>query len=155
MKYSSFLLALPLVLLCACASSEPELDVSVYKLKDTKSYSRENPVARGEQQKRLRGAVTGVDRRARLGGYYTIDWDRGKEYDSTAPVRVVFLYRQAATASKVHRLQKDYPASTRKAVTEFSVIGEQYAQNGRVLNWRCEVYSGEELMAHEQSYMWH
>ncbi|MFC5051211.1 hypothetical protein ACFPK9_11400 [Rubritalea spongiae] len=154
MNVSLQLLAAPLILLSACASNAPELDVSVYQLKQTEIYDRDSPVARSEQQKRLRGAVSAEERAGRLGGYYTVEWSKGEMHDSTGPVEIVFLYRQAGTASKVHKKVRGFPASKRKGVTEFSVIGEEYQQDGRVLNWRSELYVGGELIAHDQSYLW-
>ena len=154
MHFRSLFLSTPLLFLCACASSEPEVDVSVYKLKNTQLAKVDAPVVRAEQQKRLRGAVSEVEKRERLGEYFTVEWNRGKAFSSEEGAKVVFLYRQAGTASQVFRLEKKYPASQRRGVTEFSIVGEAYNQRGRVLNWRSELYSGDQLLAHEQSYLW-
>jgi hypothetical protein len=154
MKQSLVLLALPAILLVSCTSPEPKFEVTVYKLKDTQVADRDAPVVRAEQQKRLRGAVSEEEREQRLGGYYTVDWDAGERFDPSLATKVVFLYRQAGTASKVLRKEQIYSAGKRKGVTEFSIVGEDFRQNGRVLNWRSELYSGTELIAYEQSYLW-
>lgn len=154
MHFRSLFLLASLLFLGACASNKPEVNVSVYKLKDTKVAKVDAPVIRAEQQKRLRGAVSEEEKRERLGEYFTVDWNRGKNFSIEEGAKVVFLYRQAGTASKVLRLEQEYPASQRKGVTDFSIVGEAYNQQGRVLNWRSELYSGDRLLAHEQSYLW-
>lgn len=154
MHFRSLFLSAPLLFLGACAFNEPEVNVSVYKLKDTQVAKVDAPVIRAEQQKRLRGAVSEVEKRERLGEYFTVDWNQGESFSNEETVKVVFLYRQAGTASKVLRLEKEYPANQRKGVTDFSIVGEVYNEQGRVLNWRSELYSGGRLVAHEQSYLW-
>ena len=154
MNVSLLLLAVPLVFFSACASNEPDLEVSVYHLKDTKIYNREAPLVRAEQQKRLRGAVSNVERNARKGEYFTVDWDQGQGVALGDTVKVVLLYRQAATASEVYKMEREYPIAKRKGVTDFSLTGDEYKKNGRVLNWRSELYSGDQLLAYEQSYLW-
>lgn len=107
---------------------------------------------RADRQKRLYGAVTKEQQRNRLGHYYTIRWDGPKGRES-APVRLVFDYRQAATGRAVRRMEVDLPG-TRKGAVEFQVVGEQYLKSGRVLAWKLDFYRGGELIETHRSYLW-
>lgn len=108
---------------------------------------------RGEQQKRLYGAVTAAERKSRQGLYYTANWKVSEE-SGNAPVRLKFTYLQAATASKQLTKAKEYSAGVVEGVCEFEVTGDSYAKNGRVLAWKMELYAGDRLVDSQQSYMW-
>lgn len=137
----------------SCVSHNDEVAVEVFHLKSLSSVDREAPMARSEQQKRLYGAVDLKERNARMGQYYTVHWNVS-EHQVTEPLRVVFLYNQTKTGAKVLSKQYSINSVARKGLCEFSVTGEDYQTGGRVLCWKIEVYSGEKLLATEQSYLW-
>ena len=117
--------------LVSCGGPDPGLDVKVFHLRDPGEVKEKNEVIRGEQLKRLYGAVSLEERRERLGLYYTVRWNgpAGREQD---PVKIVFDYRQAATGAKILTMTEERPGTAQGKV-EFAVTGEAYRERGRVL----------------------
>lgn len=108
-------------------------------------------MVRMEKLRRLHGAVTAVERRDRLGQYFTLFWnDPAGENE----VEIVLQYQQAATASQVKRMSKKFPASDAAGTVEFAVIGEDYFSGGKVLTWKATVFRGNREIASKQSYLW-
>ena len=138
--------------LVSCGGPGEVLEVKVFHLKEVDPKTGENEVVRGEQLKRLYGAVSPEERRDRLGQYYTMHWD-GPAGRESEPVRLVFEYRQAATGSKILKMEQSYPASAR-GTGEFHVNGPAYQKGGRVLSWRVRMYRGGDLVDTKRSYMW-
>ena len=149
-----YFLAIASVLLSiSCTSQKSEVDVRTYHLKDIERVSRDNKVVRAEQQKRLRGAISYSEMRSREGLYFMIDWNL-RQHSGTEPIRVVFKYHQAATGAEELEMVQSFSSSKTKGSCEFAIIGDSYKKNGRVLDWRVEVYSGAKLLDSEQSYLW-
>ena len=154
MRNGAQLLLMAVLIFClgACSSTPDMVDVREYHLKSTGRMSRDNPIIRAEQQKRLRGAVSYSEQQDRLGQYYSVDWSRLSS--GADPVRVEFHYQQAATGHK--KLVKVYElkAGDTRSSCEFIFNGEEYKKKGRVLCWRVEVHQGAEMLGSEQSYLW-
>ncbi|MFC4991372.1 hypothetical protein [Rubritalea tangerina] len=154
MKFYRCAILLPMFLVVSCSNQvEDAVEVSEFHLKSMKRVERESRVVRAEQMKRLRGAVSAKEQRERKGHYYTVSWKLG-ESGGVDPVRVVLLYQQAGTGAKVLKREQVFAANQTKGKCEFAIIGEPYQKNGRVLSWRTELYSGANLRASEQSYLW-
>ncbi|MFT5882580.1 MAG: hypothetical protein ACI9FG_001084 [Crocinitomicaceae bacterium] len=153
MRALYFLAMVSTLLSVSCTSHMSEVDVRTYHLKDVKRIDSENKVVRAEQQKRLRGAISNSEMAARQGQYYMIDWDV-RPHSVTDPIRVIFRYHQAATGAAELKMTENFMESETKGSCEFANVGELYQKKGRVLDWRVEVYSGAQLLASEQSYLW-
>lgn len=138
--------------LVSCGGPREVMAVKEFHLKEVEPKLGESEVVRGEQLKRLYGAVTPAQRRDRLGQYYTMRW-HGPAGRESEPVRLVFEYRQAATGSKVLRMEQSYPG-TEEGTAEFHVSGPAYQEGGRVLSWRVRMYRGGDLVDTKRSYMW-
>jgi hypothetical protein len=106
-----------------------------------------------EKEHHLHGAVSMEERKQRLGQYYTALWNDPKGY-GTSPVQVVFEYRQGGTGSLIKIQTQEFPAASGDGVAEFSVIGDDYIKNGKVLAWRARVLRGERQIGSKQSYLW-
>ena len=65
---------LAVLTLGACAKSPDPLEVRQYQLRDQTSVKSDEPLVRMEKERRLRGAVSMEERKARLGQYYTLLW---------------------------------------------------------------------------------
>jgi hypothetical protein len=141
------------ITLGACAGPPEALVVKQFVLRDQERETKEDPMVRMEKARRLHGAVSMTERRQRLGQYYTLVWHdpRGA---GKGPVEVVFEYQQGATASRVKRMNKSFPASDTSGIADFAVIGDDYFTNGKVLAWRASVRRGEREIASRQSYLW-
>ena len=147
---SSLLIVL---LLGACAGPPETLVVKQSRLRDINVGPDTEPMARMEQELRLRGAVSNSERSQRLGQYFTLQWS-----DPTGvghgPVEVIFQYQQGATASLVKRLRKSFPSSDSQGRAEFAILGNDYFQGGKVLTWKATVRRGGRELASRQSYLW-
>ncbi len=104
-----------------------------------------------EKARRLYGAVSMAERRGRLGQYYTLLW-----HDPAAAeaAELVFEYQQGATASRVKRMVRSFPAGDSHGTADFAVIGEDYFTGGKVLAWKATLRRGKRTVASLQSYLW-
>lgn len=144
---------LVILLLLGCAGPKPPLAVKQFQLRDQVRNTGDEPMVRMEKQRRLRGAVTMAERRQRLGQYYTLLWHDPAGAGQN-PVEVVFQYQQGATASRVKRMTREFPAAAADGTAEFAVIGDDYFNGGRVLSWKATLRRGGRELATRQSYLW-
>lgn len=147
------LILLAAFVLGACAGRKDALVVKQFQLRDQVRDLGDEPMVRMEKERRLRGAVSMEERRQRLGQYYTLLWQDPAGVGE-GPVEVVFQYQQGATASRVKRMTREFPASAADGVAEFAVIGDDYFTGGRVLTWKATVFRGGRQLASRQSYLW-
>jgi hypothetical protein len=145
-----FLVAL---FLGSCAGPPETLVVKQFLLRDQVRETSGDPMASMEKARRLHGAVSMAERRQRLGQYYTLVWHDPKGAGRGA-VEVVFEYQQGATASRVKRMSKPFPASAAEGIADFAVIGDDYFTGGKVLAWRASVLRGGREVASRRSYLW-
>lgn len=141
------------IFLVACSSTPDAVDVREYHLRDLKRVSRDSPVMRAEQQKRLRGAVSNKERNDRLGQYFDVNWSLPFRSDHQE-VQVVFHYQQADSGHKLLKKEQHFTKSSGASTCEFIFNGEEYRTKGRVLCWKVEVYADGDLIGSEQSYLW-
>ena len=153
MAVKSIALLIALLGLASCAGSKDALIVKQFQLRDQSQDQGSEPMVRMEKSRRLHGAVSMEERRQRLGQYYTLIWNDSKGINR-APVVVVFEYRQGRTGSLVKTRKESFPASASHGVAEFSVIGDNYFDNGKVLAWRATVKRGGQVIGQKQSYLW-
>ena len=137
--------------LAGCAGPTPPLVVKQLTLRKAKPPDADDPMVRGEVQRRLHGAVTTAERLDRIGQYYTVLW---RDDNPGAAVEVIFDYQQAATGSVVKRMTRTFEAGAAGGCAEFEVTGENLRKNGRVLAWRVALRRGERELASKQSYLW-
>jgi len=149
------LIALSIVFLSlvSCVGSRDALVVKQFLLRDQQRDGGVEPMVRMEKERRLRGAVSMEERRQRLGQYYTLIWNDPKGVKQ-APVEVTFEYRQGGSGSRVKTKKKSFPASASQGRVEFSIIGDDYFDQGKVLAWRATVRRGDRMVARERSYLW-
>src|SRR5438132_12241846 len=86
-----------------------------------------------ERQYRLFGAVTALDQRQRFGDYFDFFWRVKRPADLTVRLE----YRQEKLHEHVQAQEISYRSVDRGThKTEFKVIGDDYADDGRVIAWR-------------------
>lgn len=98
----------------------------------------------------LHGALTATDQHQRFGNYFDFFW-RAKR---PADVTVRLEYRQEKLRSFLQAREVSYRNVKGNRKTEFRVIGDDYAQDGRVISWRCLLIENGHIVAEERSYLW-
>lgn len=103
-----------------------------------------------ERQRVVYGAVTQVDRRQRYGHYYDFFWRTKREADVT----VRFEYRVQGLGSYVQAKEIDYKGVKGSHKSSFTVIGDDYEEEGRVTAWRAVIIENGKIVALNQSFLW-
>ena len=103
-----------------------------------------------ERSYRLHGAITGPDRNQRYGNYFDFFWRTKRP----ANVTIRLEYRQEKLRSFVQAREISYENAKGNMKTEFTVIGDDYLQDGRVTAWRCLLIENGKIVAENRSYLW-
>ena len=103
-----------------------------------------------ERSYRLFGAITALDQRQRFGDYMDFFWRAKRDADVTVRLE----YRQEKLRAFTQSREVNYPAARGSHKTEFQIIGDDYADDGRVLAWRCLLITGGRVVAENRSYLW-
>jgi len=103
-----------------------------------------------ERTYRMYGAITAADQRQRFGNYFDFFW-RAKR---PANVTVRLEYRQEKLRSFVQAREVAYSNAKGNHKTEFTVIGDDYFNDGRVISWRCLLIENGHIVAENRSYLW-
>ena len=103
-----------------------------------------------ERTYRLYGALTNADRNQRFGNYMDFFW-RAKR---PANVTVRLEYRQEKLRAFVQAREISYANVKGTQKTEFTIIGDDYFQDGRVIAWRCLLIENGKIVAENRSYLW-
>ena len=96
-------------------------------------------------------ATTDLDRSALRGNYFNFWW---WNHGAPADVTVRLEYRQANLASFVMAREKTYVAVKGSRKTQFSIIGDDFLENGPVTNWRALLIVEGKIVGLTQSYLW-
>ncbi|GAB4166909.1 MAG: hypothetical protein Fur0032_04560 [Terrimicrobiaceae bacterium] len=96
------------------------------------------------------GVVDSFQRTQRTGNYFSFFWRAGREADIT----VRFEYRQAALGNYVMAQERYYPAAKGSFQSDFSVIGDDYLEFGKVTAWRVLLIVDGRIVALSQSFIW-
>lgn len=151
MKVWKFLVPVLPALALSCCSEPQVLEVRPLHLREIGGGDTDDPMVRGERQRRLHGAISVAEQGERLGYYYTVLWHDGAEDQAG---EVVFEFQQGASGSRVKRMTHRIPAGQGAGKAEFTLLGDAYRKGGRVLAWRCKLYRGGREVASRQSYLW-
>lgn len=96
-------------------------------------------------------ATTELDQSSLRGNYLNFYW---WNHGAPADVTVRLEYRQANLGSFVMAREKTYPAVKGSVKTQFTVIGDDYLENGPLTNWRCLLIVDGKIVGLTQSYLW-
>ena len=103
-----------------------------------------------ERSYRLHGAITNADRNQRYGNYFDFFW----RVKRPANVTIRLEYRQEKLRAFVQAREISYENASGNMKTEFTVIGDDYLQDGRVTAWRCLLIENGKIVAENRSYLW-
>lgn len=138
------------VLIIGCAKTTDPLVVKLQTVRDQGMEKQDDPMVRHERVRRFHGAVSMAERAQRLGQYYTILW----QAEAGVKKEILFEYQQAKSGSKIKTMKRELDENLASGKEEFSVIGDNYYDNGRVLTWRISLIADGKTIATEQSYLW-
>ena len=96
-------------------------------------------------------ATTALDMDALRGNYLDFYW---WNHGAPADVTVRLEYRQANLGAYVMAREKTYTAVRGSRKTEFTIIGDDYLENGPVTNWRALLIVDGKIVGLTQSYLW-
>lgn len=139
-----------LFLIIGCSNAVDPLDVRIHFIRDENTDRAEDPMVRHEKLRRLYGAVSMEERGQRLGQYYTVIWNA----DASLEKEILFEYQQGGSASLIKTMRKEIEPGQASGKETFSVIGDNYFENGKVIAWKTSLIVGGETLATEQSYLW-
>ena len=116
----------------------------------TKPVASQEEMITFERQRVFFGAITSADRRERYGQYFSFFW-RTKR---SANLTMRFEYRQANLGSYVQAREFSYPAAKGSFKSEFDIIGDDFAEDGKVTAWRAVLIENGKIVALNQSFLW-
>ena len=96
-------------------------------------------------------ATTKLDRQALTGNYLDFYW---WNHGQPADVTVRLEYRQANLGNFVMACEKSYTGVKGSTKTQFTIIGDDYLENGPITNWRCLLIVDGKIVGLTQSYLW-
>ena len=121
---------------------------------DTRDSSSTRPVfnqmMQFERQRVAFGAVSAYDRQERFGHYFNVWWRSEKPADVTVRLE----YRQQNLGSHVQAKELFYPAAEGTIQTKFTVIGDEYADEGKVTAYRLLLIHNNRVVGLRQSFLW-
>lgn len=103
-----------------------------------------------ERSYRLHGAITAADKNQRYGNYFDFFWRTKRP----AKVTVRLEYRQEKLRAFLQAREVSYENAKGNQKTEFTIIGDDYLQDGRVTAWRCLLIENGRIVAENRSYLW-
>jgi hypothetical protein len=121
---------------------------------DTRDASFQRPTTNSmlqfERQRTAFGAVSGYDRAERFGNYFTVWW----RSEQPADIKVRLEYRQQNLGSYVQAKELFYPGAKGTKVSKFTVIGDEYGDEGKVTAWRLLLIRNNRIVGLRQSFLW-
>ena len=116
----------------------------------TKKKMGQHPVQVFEAERRYYGAINRFERRLREGCYHTFQWWSKERSDVT----VRFEYRQERLGSHVLAQEVRYEGAKGAVTTEFSVLGDDFHEDGPVVAWRLLIVRDGRVVGLKQSFLW-
>jgi len=96
-------------------------------------------------------ATTQLDQADLRGNYLNFYWWNHGEH---ADVTVRLEYRQANLGNFVMAREKSYVSATGSKKTQFTIVGDDYLENGPITNWRALLIVDGKIVGLAQSYLW-
>ncbi len=96
------------------------------------------------------GAVSGLDRSERFGHYFNVWW----KTKQTADVTLRLEFRQENLGSHVQAKELHYPTAKGTVESQFTVIGDEYKDDGKITAWRLLLIVDGKIVGLRQSFLW-
>lgn len=109
-----------------------------------------DPMINFERSRLNYGALNSYERRARYGHYFKFFWRSDRKADLT----VRFEFRQQNLGAFVQAKEYTYKDAKGSFMSEFDIIGDQYAEDGKVCGWRVVLIENGKIVGLNQSFLW-
>ncbi|MEQ1854224.1 MAG: hypothetical protein ABMA01_21850 [Chthoniobacteraceae bacterium] len=96
------------------------------------------------------GAVTARDLGERFGYYFDVWWRSARPADVTLRLE----YRQENLGSFVQAKEIRYSGAKGNVESKFTVIGDEYIENGKITAWRLLLIENGRIVGLKQSFLW-
>ncbi|MEO6742149.1 MAG: hypothetical protein ABIP20_18035 [Chthoniobacteraceae bacterium] len=96
------------------------------------------------------GAITAVDFIERRGYYFNVWWSAKQPADITVRLE----YRQEKLGAHVQAKEVRFPVANGTHETKFTVIGDEYKENGKITAWRLLLIEKGRAVGLYQSFLW-
>lgn len=138
---------LPLALDDAFAFRKTSIFLHDRNLEKKKTTS---PMIAFERERLGYGAIANDENSAREGHYFNFWWHAGRP----ANITVRLEYQQQNLGAYVQAQEIEVPNACGTVETKFTVIGDRYHQDGRVISWRALLIENGKVVALTQSFLW-
>ena len=109
-----------------------------------------DPMIAFERQRLNFGAVSNYEREQRYGHYITLFW----RVKRPADVTIRLEYRQQNLGAYVQAKELFYKGVKGSVQSDFTVIGDDYRQDGKITGWRALLIENGKIVALQQSFLW-
>lgn len=96
------------------------------------------------------GAITALDFIERRGYYFNVWWSAKRQ----AEITVRLEYRQEKLGAHVQAKEVRFPSAKGAHETKFTVIGDEYMENGKINAWRLLLIENGRAVGLYQSFLW-
>ncbi len=96
------------------------------------------------------GAITAIDFIERRGYYFNAWWKAKRPADVTVRLE----YRQEKLGPHVQAKEVHFPVAKGAHETKFTVIGDEYQENGKITAWRLLLIEKGRAVGLYQSFLW-
>jgi len=103
-----------------------------------------------ERQRVNYGAIMSADYIERRGYYFTVWWKAKRDADITVRIE----YRQEHLGSHVQAKEVRVPNAKGPHETKFTIIGDEYKENGKLIAWRLLLIENGRAVGLHQSFLW-
>lgn len=110
----------------------------------------EDQMLQFERRRANYGAITAVDFIERRGYYFNVWWSAKRPADIT----VRFEYRQEKLGAHVQAKEVRFASAKGTHGTKFTVIGDEYNENGKITAWRLLLIENGRAVGLYQSFLW-
>src|SRR5687768_2648208 len=105
--WNPLVVMLPALALLSCGTPQV-LDVRPLHIREIGATDEgDDPMIRGEYQRRMHGAIGVQEQGERLGQYYTVLWN---DASGSGPGEIIFEYQQGISGSRVKKMVHAIPA---------------------------------------------
>lgn len=103
-----------------------------------------------ERQRVNFGAIMGADYIERRGYYFNVWWKAKRDADITVRLE----YRQENLGAHVQAKELHFPHAKGSHETKFTIIGDEYQENGKLTAWRLLLIENGRAVGLHQSFLW-